>query len=363
MATIDVLLPVQNGIAYLGASLDSLGSQTFKDWRALVLDHGSTDGSFELAVRYSERDPRFQVVSFPQAAGLTGLLNQGLELADCRYLLRHDADDICYPHRMETTLRAFREMPLCAAIGGQADVIDGQGVSLGSMTLPIAPARVAASSFFRNPVAHPAATFDFAALRQLGIRYGVDFLRVLPEPQRMQVDGLAEDYFLFGQLAQLQRCANVPQSLIQYRWHGGNVGATKYREQMLMSLRISRNLAASFCMREGLPAFDPAPFCNLGDTLFAIDGAQDFGVEFERMSAALRRGFGSNDEVEREIDYRRVVSTRNDVRLMWRYLRFSRRHAADSGERKAIRSWMMRHLSGRDQIRVSHMQVDARETP
>lgn len=355
MATIDVLLPVRNGIAYLRESLDSLEAQTFRDWRAIVLDHGSTDGSFEMAQQYGERDARFEAVSFPQAAGLTGLLNAGLARADCRYLMRHDADDICYPHRMETTLRAFGEMPSCAAIGGQADVIDGQGRSLGAMTLPVAPARVAASSFFRNPVAHPAATFDYVAMRQLGIRYGVDFLHVLPEAQRLQVDGLAEDYFLFGQLAQLQRCANVPQALIQYRWHGGNVGATKYRDQMLMSLRIARNLAASLCVREGVPTFDPAPFCNLGDTLFAIDGAQDFDAEFDRMSAALRRAFGSNAEVEREIDYRRVVSTRNDARLMWRYLRFSRHHVSDSGERKAIRSWMMRHLPGRGRIRVGRL--------
>lgn len=49
MATFDVLLPVKNGIAFLAEALDSIVHQTFKDWRLIVLDHGSTDGSVELA--------------------------------------------------------------------------------------------------------------------------------------------------------------------------------------------------------------------------------------------------------------------------------------------------------------------------
>ena len=86
MATIDVLLPVKNGIDYLAASLDSICMQTFRDWRVLVLDHGSTDGSLELAEDYHRRDPRIEVHSFPQAEGLAGLLNCGLEISDCKYL-------------------------------------------------------------------------------------------------------------------------------------------------------------------------------------------------------------------------------------------------------------------------------------
>ena len=58
MATFDVLLPVKNGIDYLAEAIDSICQQTFKDWRLLVLDHGSTDGSLELAQRYAEQDPR-----------------------------------------------------------------------------------------------------------------------------------------------------------------------------------------------------------------------------------------------------------------------------------------------------------------
>jgi glycosyltransferase involved in cell wall biosynthesis len=107
MATFDVLLPVKNGMAYFAEALDSICNQTFQDWRLLVLDHGSTDGSFELATSYAARDPRVVVKSFPEAKGLSGLLNCGLDICDAQYVLRQDADDLSLPNRMEVIAKTF----------------------------------------------------------------------------------------------------------------------------------------------------------------------------------------------------------------------------------------------------------------
>ena len=136
MAKIDILLPVKNGKDFLAESIDSVLAQTVQDWRLLVLDHGSTDGSREMAEAYHARDPRVEVHSFPEAHGLSGLLNCGLAIADCEFVMRHDADDICYPDRLEVVLAAFAAMPGVVAIGGQADVIDGEGRPIGEMSMP-----------------------------------------------------------------------------------------------------------------------------------------------------------------------------------------------------------------------------------
>ena len=106
MATFDVLLPVKDGMAFLAEALDSIVAQTWRDWRLIVLDHGSTDGSAELAAGYAMRDPRIIVRAFPNARGLSGLLNCGLELCDCKYVLRQDADDVSLPERMAVLARS-----------------------------------------------------------------------------------------------------------------------------------------------------------------------------------------------------------------------------------------------------------------
>ena len=353
MARIDILLPVKNGIAFLAESIDSVRAQTFQDWRLLVLDHGSTDGSREMAESYHARDPRVCVHSFPEAKGLSGLLNQGLALADCEFVMRHDADDICLPDRMAVTLAAFEALPDCAAVGGQAEVIDAAGKHLGNMEVPVGVARVSAASLFRNPVAHPTAMLRFAQLNRLGARYGNDILKVLPAEQSMEVSNLAEDYFLFGQLAILGQCTNVPQQLIRYRWHGNNVSATRFVEQMALSLSVSRFLARSFCAMHALPWFDPAPFCNHGGLLLDVDGRKNFDAEFEKMADAVRRGFGTSPDVERELRYRKAISTRSEAALLWRYNRFRTAHKPEKDEWIAVRSWLLRHFPGKHRISVT----------
>jgi glycosyltransferase involved in cell wall biosynthesis len=61
VATIDVLLPVRNGLPFLGEAIESIRSQTFSDWRLLILDYGSSDGSVVLSQKYEERDPRIKL--------------------------------------------------------------------------------------------------------------------------------------------------------------------------------------------------------------------------------------------------------------------------------------------------------------
>lgn len=353
MARFDILLPVKNGKAFLAEAIDSVRAQTFTDWRLLVLDHGSTDGSREMAEAYHARDPRIQLHSFPHAQGLSGLLNCGLDIADCEFVMRHDADDICLPERMAVTLAAFEARPDCAAVGGQADVIDAAGNKIGDMSVPVGSARVSAASLFRNPVIHPAAALRFDEVRKLGVRYGVDMLKVLPEHQRLEVPGLAEDYFLFGQLAVMGKVTNLPQKLLRYRWHGNNVSAARYVEQMEMSLAISRSLTRSFCAMHDIPWFDPAPFCNHGGILFDVGGQMNFDVEYARMADALRRGFGPSVELERELSYRKTISTRNGAALLWRYNRFRTAHVPETNDWSAVRGWLIRRLPGKRRLSVA----------
>lgn len=356
MAKIDVLLPVRNGLDFLAESIDSIKAQTVKDWRLIVLDHGSTDGSLELAKTYQKQDSRIEVHSFPEAVGLAGLLNCGLDLADCDYVMRHDADDVCYPDRIELVLSAFGANPDCVVIGGQADVINGAGTPTGEMLMPVGAIRTAAASLFRNPIAHPTAMLKFDEVRKLGVRYGIDFLKAVPAKNSIEVKSLAEDYFMFGQLAILGKCTNVPNKLIRYRWHGNNVSAMKFEEQMAASLKVSRFLARSLCTMHDTALFDPAPFCNLGGQLFDLDGQKDFGAQYQVMAQSLRRIFGKSEELERELRYRYAISSRQSVRLLWRYNQFRAVDITETGEWNAVRSWLLRWMPGKHGLSVPREQ-------
>jgi hypothetical protein len=346
MARIDILLPVKNGVEFLAESVDSILAQTTTDWRLLILDHGSTDGSLQMAQAYATRDNRIELHPFPDAPGLSGLLNCGLAICNAEFIMRHDADDICCPDRMKVTLQAFADNPDCIAIGGQADVIDNRGNKTGEMTLPLDSEHVAAAALFYNPMAHPTTMLRHAAIKEMGIRYGVDFLRVLPEAERMEVPSLAEDYFLFGQLALLGKCRNVPDKLIRYRWHTGNVSATKFADQMKVSLSIARYLARCFSVLHQVGEFDPAPFSSLGGQLTPISNPKQAILDegLKQIAVQLNRGFGPSKGLDRELTFRRVTGTRNTALMVWRYAQFRSKHTPVSIEWGVVRNSLIAQL-------------------
>jgi hypothetical protein len=71
------------------------------------------------------------------------------------------------------------------------------------------------------------------------------------------------------------------------------------------------------------------------------------------MADALRRGFGSSPEVERELRYRKAISTRNRAALLWRYNRFRTTDTPETDEWVAIRAWLLRRFPGKRRLNVS----------
>ncbi len=343
MAAIDVLLPVRNGLPFLGEAIDSIRKQTFPDWRLLILDHGSSDGSVALSQRYEEQDPRIKVFSFPKADGLAGLLNVGLEKCDCKYVLRQDADDVSISNRMSVVVDRFNENPDLLAIGGDAFTIDEAGRPIGYIRFPTNPSAVRAAGFFYNPMLHPTIAANLSALRQWGAAYGKDFVNSTPEMEFLRVKGLAEDYFLFGQLALLGPCANLGTPLIQYRIHRGSVGISNPKPQIRLALQVSRFLAKSFCVINGLPEFDPGPFCNHADYVFDFQ-LNEYTEQFERMAESLRRGMGESADLERELAFRWILATRVSGRMAARYLRFHFKYGAMPREWRTVRNWLLRDI-------------------
>ena len=106
MSTVSVIVPIYNVEVYLRRALDSILSQTHKDWEAVLVDDGSTDSSGRIADEYARNDGRFKVVH-KSNGGLSDARNAGMECATGEYLLFLDADDFLHPQLMELCLKAI----------------------------------------------------------------------------------------------------------------------------------------------------------------------------------------------------------------------------------------------------------------
>lgn len=102
---ISVIIPVYNAAQWLSETLDSLKSQTYADFEAILVDDGSTDGSAAICREYCSADARFRLISQANG-GVSSARNSGIDSAKGEWICFMDADDIMPPDALDSLLRA-----------------------------------------------------------------------------------------------------------------------------------------------------------------------------------------------------------------------------------------------------------------
>ena len=110
---VTIVVPIHDGLAYLSETLDSLLSQTYRDFELLAIDDGSTDASSDV-VR-SLKDERVRLIQ-KSNGGLCEALDRGIAEAKAPYVARSDQDDISFPERLERQLQVMEDHPEAIAL-------------------------------------------------------------------------------------------------------------------------------------------------------------------------------------------------------------------------------------------------------
>ncbi len=87
------IVPIYNVEAYLSKCIDSLLSQTYKDFEIILVDDGSTDSSGMIADDYFQKNTKIITVVHQVNAGPGEARNKGISLSRGEYLLMVDGDD------------------------------------------------------------------------------------------------------------------------------------------------------------------------------------------------------------------------------------------------------------------------------
>lgn len=97
---ISVVVPVYNTGKILRKTLDSILSQTFKEFELIIIDDGSNDVSVKICDEYAAKDARVIVVH-QKNAGICAARNAGIRMAKAKYLTFCDHDDFYAPRKLE----------------------------------------------------------------------------------------------------------------------------------------------------------------------------------------------------------------------------------------------------------------------
>ncbi|MGE5390805.1 MAG: glycosyltransferase family 2 protein [Deltaproteobacteria bacterium] len=198
---VTVLMAVYNGQKYLGETIESILSQSLKDFEFIIIDDASTDKSRILAEGF--HDKRIRVVSNSKNLRLAGSLNRGIHLARGKYIARMDADDISLPLRLEKQTAFMEENP---EIGISGTWLECFGDLSGVWDYPTEPAMIHAGLLFQNQLGHPTVIMRREWILGHRLFYDPDFLE-------------AEDYKLWTRCARHFPLGNLGEVLLMYRWH------------------------------------------------------------------------------------------------------------------------------------------------
>ena len=108
---VSVIIPVYNAEAYIEHCLASVIEQTFKDWECIVIDDGSTDGSWALVQKMAANDSRFILLRQESNRGVSAARNAGLKVASGDAVCFVDADDWCDVRMLEYLVSRAEAFP------------------------------------------------------------------------------------------------------------------------------------------------------------------------------------------------------------------------------------------------------------
>lgn len=103
MPLVSVVIPVYNGEKVIEACLRSVEMQTGADMEIIVVDDGSTDGTWSIVQRMAAEDGRIRPIR-QENGGVSAARNTGLEVCQGEYIRFVDADDVLPQGSMQALL-------------------------------------------------------------------------------------------------------------------------------------------------------------------------------------------------------------------------------------------------------------------
>jgi len=103
---ISIIIPTYNRANLLAHTIDSIISQTYKNWECIIVDDGSTDDTFKIVLNYVEKDNRIKFYRRPAnySKGANSCRNYGYDKSSGQFIKWFDSDDIMLPNLLEAQI-------------------------------------------------------------------------------------------------------------------------------------------------------------------------------------------------------------------------------------------------------------------
>lgn len=219
--SVSVVMAVRNVEKFLPEAIESILSQTFRDFEFIIVDFGSSDRSKSIVSAYALKDSRIRFHEIPECP-LPAARNAACFLARGKYLAVMDADDVALPGRLMLQVEYMESNPHIALLGAATEWIDANGRSLEIHQAPCSDEDIRSELLIHCPFWHPTVFMrreSFISVKG----YRTPFV-------------YAHDYDLELRIAEHFKCANLPDAVLKYRIHPRQVSLAKLKQQTICRL-------------------------------------------------------------------------------------------------------------------------------
>lgn len=220
---ISVIMAAYNAEDFIAPAIESILSQTYRDFELIIINDGSTDNTLEVIRHYLERDSRVRVIQSDRV-GAAGARNLGINQAKYPWVAIMDADDIALPERFKKQIDAANANPKVIAWGSYAHHLSPKGEILSL----VQQGPLTEEEFYNMwhsghvPfVIHPTALINKEILLKTG-GYANNFT-------------VSQDFELFERMGCYGPILAIPEPLLLYRVHSQSASMTKFFLQKLLA--------------------------------------------------------------------------------------------------------------------------------
>lgn len=218
MSLVSIIIPVYMAEKYLKKCIDSVLSQTFKNFDVILIDDGSTDNSGKICDSYAERDARINVIH-KLNSGISDTRNVGLDWcinkSSSKYILFVDSDDFIREDLLEKCLLAVEKESADIVCFG-VEMLDESLNTIKSWTMNIKNEKIFGFHDRFAPLVPPDSIGDYPVNKL----YSKDLFAGISYPVGEIFEDIFTTYKIFGKA---NKIVVVPDNLYFYVKHIGSL--------------------------------------------------------------------------------------------------------------------------------------------
>ncbi len=124
---VTVILTSYNHEKFIRESIDSILSQTYKNFEFIIVDDCSSDASWDIICNYKKEHPDIITIRHTYNWGSGSIEDTVKKYANGDYIAIHHCDDIWEKDKLQKQVEAIMKIPNCAAVFTNAIAIDETG--------------------------------------------------------------------------------------------------------------------------------------------------------------------------------------------------------------------------------------------